>query len=370
MDTKYEIVKYRPEFKSQLVELQKHLWSPDVSVNTAYLEWKYEQNPYVDTPLIYVALHAGKVVGMRGMCGAKWQIGNPGETFLGPCAGDLVIAPDHRNRGLFTKIMRRALNDLADINYNYVFSLSSSPVTHLGSLTMGWQSVGHLQTMLWKAYHRIIPHRLQSYVTKLSLLPSPKKRNPFHFLDENTMKRRGKVNPYVSVEQTPRPEAMAELVERTVSDGRIRHVRGQDYFSWRFNNPLSRYRFLFWKGSRLEGYLILQTKFNNNTLRANIVDWEAANPQARSDLLETALCLGNFDTLSIWTATLPDVVKILLEKNGFKLLSEAKSVVKYRPTVLIRPVRDVMLKTDWIIANHRLLDLANWDLRMINSDGN
>ena len=63
-------------------------------------------------------------------------------------------------------------------------------------------------------------------------------------------------------------------------------------------------------------------------------------------------------------------IKVLLKKNGFKLCSEAKSIAEYRPTVLIRPVRDDMLKTNWIIAGGRLLDLSNWDLRMIYSDGN
>jgi hypothetical protein len=161
---------------------------------------------------------------------------------------------------------------------------------------------------------------------------------------------------------------MAELTERTVNDERIRHVRDQKYFAWRFNNPLSRYRFLYYEGSRLDGYLILQTKFNNTTLRVDIADWEATNLQTRSELLEAALHLGNFDAISIWTATLPDGVQDLLEENGFKVLSEKKGIEQSRPTILVRPVRDDMLKTDWIIADIRLLELANWDLRRIYSD--
>jgi hypothetical protein len=159
---------------------------------------------------------------------------------------------------------------------------------------------------------------------------------------------------------------MAELVERIGYDGRIRHVRDKEYFSWRFKNPLYRYRFLFWEKERLEGYLILQTKFNNDTLRVNIVDWEAANLQARSDLLEAALHMENVDDLRIWTATLPDMVKMLLEKKGFRLLSKSRSIAQSPPTVLVRPIQGDMLKTDWVIADRRLLDMANWDLRMID----
>lgn len=75
MNVEYEIVKYRPEFKSQILELQTHLWIPDLSVNAAYLEWKYDRNPYVDTPLIFLALRAGETVGMKGM-GGRRQVAN------------------------------------------------------------------------------------------------------------------------------------------------------------------------------------------------------------------------------------------------------------------------------------------------------
>jgi len=44
-------------------------------------------------------------------------------------------------------------------------------------------------------------------------------------------------------------------------------------------------------------------------------------------------------------------------------------MTRYLPTVLVRPIRDEMLKGDWVLADSRLLDLANWDLRMIYSDG-
>jgi hypothetical protein len=98
-ETNYEAVKYNPEHKKQVIELQKHLWSPDVDVNdvnAAYFEWKYERNPYMDSPFLSLALYEGRVVGMGGMFGAKWQIGNPSQTFLCPRSVDSLVAPDHR----------------------------------------------------------------------------------------------------------------------------------------------------------------------------------------------------------------------------------------------------------------------------------
>ena len=43
----YEFVRYQPDLKGQVVELQTHLWSPSLALNTAYFEWKYERNPYL-----------------------------------------------------------------------------------------------------------------------------------------------------------------------------------------------------------------------------------------------------------------------------------------------------------------------------------
>jgi len=161
MSMGYEIVRYSPEFKAAVVKLQTHLWSPDVAVNRAYLEWKYDRNPYMETPFIHLALHGGRVVGMRGMYGARWEIGRPAQTFLVPCAGDLVILPEHRNRGLARKIIETAADDLAASGHTYAFSLSASLVTQVSSLTAGWRSVGALETAARRtargnAWHRVV----------------------------------------------------------------------------------------------------------------------------------------------------------------------------------------------------------------------
>lgn len=378
MNMEYEIVKYRPEFKQQVVKLQTHLWSPDPALNRAYLEWKYERNPYMKTPFIHLALSAGQVVGMRGMCGAQWQIGCPAQTFLAPCAGDLTIAPDHRNRGLVAKIMETAVDDLANSGYTYIFNFSAGLATQLGSLTTGWRSVGSLETAQFcglgtrgREYAR--PLRFVRGMANRLLVFLFARKQPFYFLDSNSAQRHCEAGRSVHVEQAPRPEAMAELVERIGSDGRMRQVRDQAYFTWRFQNPLSRYRFFFWGDTTLEGYLVLRTSVRGK--RVSIVDWEATNITVRADLLQAVLQWGKFDKLALWTATLPTEVKTLLHNAGFSTVGKIKSIGRAhrtrasRPTVLLRAVRQDMLKeADWVIAHRRLSDLDNWDLRMIYSD--
>jgi hypothetical protein len=96
----YRIVRYESRYRDGILRLQTHLWGPDLTVNSNYLTWKYEENPYLDVPLIHLALHDDRVVGMRGLWGARWEIGLTGKQIVLPCAGDTTIAPKHRKRGL------------------------------------------------------------------------------------------------------------------------------------------------------------------------------------------------------------------------------------------------------------------------------
>jgi GNAT superfamily N-acetyltransferase len=375
MTDKYEIVKYRPEFKPQVLDLQKHLWSPDIALNRAYFEWKYEQNPYIQEPLIYLALHHTKVIGMRGMYGAKWQIGSPPSTFIAPLADDLVIAPEHRNRGVFTRIMSAAFDDLASKGYRYLFSLSGGRRTVLGSLTMGWKSVGPGQPVGWRAKHAVVFQSARRAVGQLRffwryanapILFAKCEHQPFIHLDRAGASRLIRGNDLVSLERRPQTTAMAKLVEQLCYDGRIRHVRDQEYLLWRFRNPRHEFRFLYWGDQQLKGYLVLQRMLPGrvNTYRVHIRDWEGMTDTVRKDLLGVAVRCGSFAELVIWTATLPETIKRLLQDQSFDAIDRA-SRARGHPTILVMSVRDEGSGEDWTIEGRSVLDVRNWDLRML-----
>src|SRR4029077_205405 len=113
--------------------------------NTAYLDWKYHRNPYLDDPLICLALHSGRVVGMCGMFGSRWEIGSPAQRLDVPCADDFGIAPEHRNRGLVAQIMTATVDGVAARGYRYAFGLSAGAVTMMASLATGWRGVGSMR---------------------------------------------------------------------------------------------------------------------------------------------------------------------------------------------------------------------------------
>lgn len=364
MEYKYEIVRYRPEFKTEILKLQTHLWSPDLNLNARYFEWKYELNPYLDSILIYMALGDRKVVGMRGMYGARWQIGNSNHSFLVPCAGDFVIDPDHRNRGLLTEIMKAAFSDLDKLGHKYVFNLSAGRITLLGSLAMSWRSVGSMEVM---KLHRNSETNKKPTV-KRTLHPSDEILHPFHYLDRICLKRSHNVSPHVQSAESPRPEEMAELVARVGVDGRISHSRDKQYFTWRFLNPLSLYRFLYWQGSKMEGYVVLQTPVLGDNINVNIVDWLSNNLEVLTELLHVVVQLGDFANINIWTATVPEDVKKVLRNFGFSYSENTTSITKSKHMLLLRSISNKLLGEDWILENHRLLDMTNWSLRMAYSD--
>ena len=79
---------------------------------------------------------------------------------------------------------------------------------------------------------------------------------------------------------------------------------------------------------------------------------------------------GQFIKVAIWSATLSEETNAILQEMDFKFETKTGRITRDidLPTILIRPVRSYRLQTDWIMADRRLLDPANWDLRMIFSD--
>jgi len=164
----YSVVRYDGSFKGAVAALQTHSWSVDSRLNLEYLQWKHERNPYLESPLIYLALHGGRLVGMRGFYGSKWEIGG-GERIVVPCASDLVVDPEHRNRGLHPLIMKHALEGLAAAGHSHVFSLSASPVTLLDSLAMGWKSAGSLEELRRIGRRQGDPRAFHRFIRRLRL---------------------------------------------------------------------------------------------------------------------------------------------------------------------------------------------------------
>ncbi len=364
----YDLVSYAPELDSEIARLQTHLWSSDSALNAAYLRWLYVENPFATDPvLMQLALSGGRVVAMRGMFGSLWEVGDAATRYLLPHADDFVIAPGHRNSGVARRIMTGLLAEAERSGAQFAISFGASPVTFVLSIAAGWRSAGSYRTV-WsgKHWHPTL-ERVRDRIRRSRWFAAPRRWYADH-LFKHFDRGVDLVSNGVSLAREPRPREMAELVARLPWDGRLRHVRNADYFAWRFRNPLSEYRFLYAGNHESKGYLVLQ-RFVSDRMdrgRVSIADWEAEDDRTRAALLDAALGAGRFRHLQTWTASVSEPVRALLRDRGFR--DQIATGIRTRNGgPLVHRLSSAPTEERWTLGNRDLLDIASWDLRMLQS---
>jgi GNAT superfamily N-acetyltransferase len=371
----YDIVPYEPELDPEIVRLQRHFYR-DSARSAAYFRWKYAENPFLDQTILQLAVSGGRVVAMRGMFGAVWQVDEPSTRHLLPCADDFVVDPEHRNHGVARLVLEAAAAEGARRDFRFALSLSAGPVTFVNSLATGWRAVGSYRTV-----RRVRPSggptrwmrhvagrwlrwpRLRGALDRVrSSLPRAS-RGPFHRLD-----RAPRRDAPISLSRLPRPDDMAALIERLPWDGRIRHLRDSAYLAWRFRNPMREYRFVFWDDGGLQGYLVLQRSLSDGSdpgLVA-IADWEAADEHVAAALLRAALDRGGFTRVQAWSAGIASARQAVVKAHGF-VAAEERGVRARSSGLLVRRLGFADRDERWSLGSRDLLRIDDWDLRMLYS---
>lgn len=381
----YEIVSYQPEFKEQIINLQTHLWGDDLDRNLEYFVWKYENNPYNSHPIIYLALHDGAVVGMRGFIGGIWQLGIPSKFAPWLLLSDSVTHPDHRRKGIFANITNAAVKELENSEWAYILNLSSGPLSTSNNIKLGWDSIGPNFIAAYSVPpSNATPSRARRFARKLPII------YPLYKLSKDLIKNvsskpaeslspftnfdnRSALHKYknVMISKFPHPQQMADLVRGNPYDGRIRHVRDETYYNWRYSNPRSEYRFLYRQSSSLEGFLVLRASSYPSSMDVKVVDWEVSSSEMLGELIQFALELGELNSLSVWATTLLPFERQLLTNIGFRIIEEPVGGGKTfpRPSVLIKAIQVDPELTNCVVNDQTIVDVNKWDLRSIYSDG-
>ena len=197
---------------------------------------------------------------------ARLEAGKPSRTFTLLIAGDALVAPDCRDRGLVSRILKAAYGDLAEREYDYVVSLGgASRINALGLMALGWKSGGGLQPMGRTSTAAKRSRNVRQTLKRIPLLWRfgearslyfADQRRPFRHLDRMSLGTGVGAHPRLSWRGPRASTRWSNLVLRHGHDGRIRYVRDREYLAWRFQNPLGDYRFLYWEDSaprRLSG---------------------------------------------------------------------------------------------------------------------
>jgi len=371
----YDIVPYTPELAPQIVRLQTHFYG-DAARSAAYFRWKYAENPFLDETILQIAVSSGRVVAMRGMFGALWQVDEPSARHLLPCADDFVVDPEHRNRGVARLVLEAAAAEGVRRDLRFALSFSAGPVTFVNSLATGWRAAGAYGTVLCarpssaatrrtrQLAGRWLRHlRLRAAFDLVRLSLTRVSRGTFHRLD-----RAPRYDDRISLSREPRPDEMAALIERLPWDGRIRHVRDAAYLAWRFRNPMREYRFVFWDDSGLQGYLVLQRSLSDGAdpELVSVADWEASEDHVAAALLRAALDRGRFARVQAWSTGIAPTRQAMLEAQGF-VVAEVRGMRARSKGLLVRRFDATSREERWNLGSRDLLRIDDWDLRMLYS---
>jgi GNAT superfamily N-acetyltransferase len=369
-----EVSRYDAPSKPEVVELLRLLASPDATLSRRYLEWKYEGNPLLREPVIYLVRAEGQLVGMRGLFASRWEAGRNQSPVIIPYADDHVVAESHRKSGVAGLLMRTVLEDAAARGYPYLCNLSAGLTTTMTSLAAGWKRVRAMDEvdrptapgMLWRSASPVVAksEKLKRFFHRLRWSPST--TAAFERLDRIGEDRGATPGSRITVEASPPATKMAALVERLGHDGRIRHVRDAEWIDWRYRHPLHEYRFLIHEtAGTMDGYLVLRRYVSlRHSGRGHIVDWEASNDTIASMLLDRAVHWGEFPRLCAWLATMSSSRRRMLEEMGF---------VPGDPVRRARGVPGLLIAASngdgagYLLNGCPMLEQDQWDLRMIYS---
>jgi GNAT superfamily N-acetyltransferase len=372
-----EILHFDPALKEELIEFRRHTYEADFPESRDYLEWKYELNPYIKGPIYYIARAEGRIVGMRGIFGTRWEFRPGHQSVVLPCADDFAISPAYRNRGVAGMIMREAQADLARRGFIYAINTSGGRITAMASLAAGWRSATPLEPLIRRSTEEQIRHQVRTRVRKVRGLwrlvrqagaNITSSEEPFRRIDQMGRAAVRESNDSIVAEASPRVDAMANLIARLPYDGRIRHVRNAQYLTWRYRSPIRQYRFFYYeRDGRVEGYLVLSRSVECQlpTLPFNVVDWEGADEAIRAELLQCAVRVARISELGTWAVSRSVRDRALLEGAGF-IPTDIEQRARGLPCVLVKDLR-THPQLDWTFDGESILSPARWDMRLVYS---
>jgi hypothetical protein len=351
----YHAVPYRSEYKPDVAKLLTGLWSDDPVKNSSYFEWKYEDNPYAESPLGILILHHGEVVGFRGYFALRFEVPGRNDNVPILIPGDTCVRLDHRRKGLSV-----TMGDLAKQEYAERHRLFLNMTCSRESLP-GYRRMGFL------------PLAERVFLTRASLLGSVR----YILADRATLRPpRGVVDSgrtgELEVSTRPRAAEMAVLVsEQSSRRDKIGLLQDERFFRWRFRNPQRNYAFYYsFAGDLLTGYVVIGLSRNNR--RGFILDYAQISDDALRTILRQVIRAKRFDILSIYDFCLEQPLADTLKQLGFSrhgLVRAAERRLSGELPILIRPIRETYVEADLFIEGLDTRDINNWCLKPICSDG-
>ena len=231
-EERYDVRPYRPDDRDGFLSLYERVWGRTKSAG--WFEWRFEENPYARDVEMVVAERDGDLVGAEPLLPLPLRVGDRDLFAYQPV--DWIVDPDHRRRGLFTRMTERLIDRYsarADLLFNF-----PSEMLLPGLRKFDWRVVGPLpQTYRVQNPSALVTHKEETTALPGSTVVAGATEPLLHgwlrvrdrfggSIDDVSVERHGSV-----------PVAELATLTADARPGRLSVPRDRTFYEWRFDNP-------------------------------------------------------------------------------------------------------------------------------------
>lgn len=337
--------KYKQEDKEQVLALLGNaLWHFPYEERLAYFNWKFEQNPYTESPLGFVCVDGDKVIAFRGYMLQPISIKD--KVYYNAALADTVTDSSYRRMGLFSRITKFSIEELEkDASIIASTNSSSGGPTLNGYLKLGWQPLVERKNLFSFSWRSLFPKKDVS--TECST-------------DKGTYR--------ICMSADCCAVEMGLLAQNKISRQYFSVHTDEEYIKWRFANPHAEYRFFYYyEKEHLCAYAVIKLV---GTRKYDVVDFQFEEEKQLCRLVNYMHRWLHPLFILHWTVNQNAVInKSPWKYNFISLQFLLKRIAKFNvPPFLIRTAKSLQQEQDWFVEGVDMRDNQNWDLHKIVAD--
>ncbi|PSP74815.1 GNAT family N-acetyltransferase [Halobacteriales archaeon QS_3_64_16] len=363
-ESEYEIRPFEPGDRGEICSLYETVFEETATIE--WFDWKYTDDPFIEGVPIVLAERENRIVGARPFFALEMCAGDRRALALQP--GDTMVHPEHRRKGLFTRMTEAAIERYGDREPEFFFNFPNDR-SRPGYLDMGWRLVS--ETPIYYRIQnpaRVLGLRTDSRAGKLAdrLSRSVAAAGLDAIEDFSTVPTAD-----VTIERRSSvpAEELAGLYESDVPE-RIHARRSERFYHWRFSNPRGSYTtYLARQDGDLLGSAVVGSHQDGGTTIHKLLDVLPMGERVRENQDVLASLLGaivadsaSADAIAAHSGVLDhDVLAGLgfLPDDSFPLARCSS------PTTLV--VRSVGTE-EWTLGERELTEVEDWQLAFAERD--
>ena len=367
----YEIRAYEPVDRDAVLSLYERTFGER---SEAWFEWYYVENPYLPEVPIVVAERAGEIVGARPSLPVPLAVGK--KRVLALVQVDPMVHPDHRRRGLFSRMVTHVYRRYAPrepaISVGFPNAAVKGALEKLGSELSLYAGVSYR----FPEYFRVqdpsaMVHEETDDSTHLALARLSTPAVGGYLAIRDALASGGGEIAVERVEGVPAAR-LAALAGKRRSEA-IHAVRDEEFYRWRFGDPRYDYRtYLALSGGDSVAAMVARwpadPETQENVVHISEVAPPVGNVSGDGDRRERALaalldCVIEDAADAAGVATGGSVIpRSLLADRGFRHRNRFPlSAVSGTNYFVARPLTDEDIE-EWTVNGCRLSDPESWQL--------